>query len=145
MIDALVGIPVLDDTWRIYDGYPVDDDDRDMYAVGVEDPFDPGRTDSADSSRVYPLAAGRAMDETGTIRCCLEVAVGEAGDAGMRAARERAFSALDAIEGYVRNTLGALPAYQRTSVSDVRLYQDQRADRGSWVLVAFSVAYLARI
>lgn len=139
LIDALVSACQVAVLCPVHDGYPLSNDPGTFLAVGVDDPADQSRADSADSQIEYAYAAGRRASETATVRCAVQATDGD-GDLGV--ARRDAYAVLDAVDGILRAThppLG-LPTVTSLRISSTRLYQDQTAEDGAWVLLAFQVS-----
>ncbi|HEY1174795.1 MAG TPA: hypothetical protein VGF17_01455 [Phytomonospora sp.] len=150
VIDALVAqsptAPGMPAGVHVSDGYPVVKilDSTDLLAVGVDDPADPGRADSGDSTQTFPHAAGRARDEAASVRCAVNVIDP---DAVAKTARDRAFVILAAVAALVR--AGGAPfdlasGIRGAGVTEIRLYQNQ-TDAGAECLLVFSVVFTARI
>jgi hypothetical protein len=149
VIDAIVtqapdapGMPV---GIVVSDGYPIGElpQTDDLLLVGVEDPADPDRADSGDTTQEFALSAGRSRDEAGSVRCCIGTVDG---DGVAKTARDRAVSILGALAALARSSAipFGLQGLRKVGVTDVRLYQNQ-TEAGAECLLVFSLTYIARI
>lgn len=143
---ALNPTPSLDEfgEWLVYDGYPITDDRTRSLSVGVEDPTDPARADSSDADFTFAHANGRALDETGYVRCAL---LAWDGGNDIAVARDQVDAAFDVLRDLVRHDLTpvGLPGVWSAHISSTRLYQNATAEDGVDALRVFTVAYRARV
>jgi hypothetical protein len=149
VIDALVaqapGAAGWPDGAEVFDGYPLEQlpVTLDFLAVGIDDPGDPDRAVSAESTQTFAHAAGRARDEAGQVQCAISTVDG-GGDA--KVARDRAVQILSVVAALARAgaTPFDLPGIRAAGITDVRINQNQTPD-GAECLLVFALTYTARI
>lgn len=149
IIDAIVTqaptAPGMPTDALVVDGFPLGQipAEQDFLAVGIEDPVDLARADSADSTQEFALAVGRSRNEVGLVRCAISTTDA---NAVPKSARDRAVTILAAVAALARAgaTPFGLPGVWQAGVTDVRIYQNQ-TEYGAECLLVFSLTYTARI
>lgn len=128
----------------VSDGFPMTNDSGDFLAVGVDDPFDDVRAESAESTQEFALAAGRSRDEAASVRCSA-YAVRGGGD--LKGARDAASAIVAAVAALARAgaTPFNLPGIRKAGVTDLRFYQDPGSEFGAECMISFALTYVARI
>lgn len=116
---------------------------RDYLMVGVEDPDVSDLAFSGSSQGDWAHAGGTAIDEDGEV---VLAALSWNGDGDARTARDRAFAIQDAVLAYITEhyTLGLSHVLWLKPGSSIQLSQ-QQGDGGATALVAFKVAFRARV
>lgn len=146
LIDALVAQARANiTTATVYDGFGASDDPGDYLMVGVDNPDeDEGFAESAEWTTTWAGLGARAMDEEGDVWC---VAQSVNGDGIQKAARDNAFTLVNAVWALVRTepTLGVLasPGWARPGATG-RLQQNQ-TDVGAVARIAFQIHFQGRI
>lgn len=149
LIDALVeqATEALPDA-LVFDGYGVTDDPGpDILMIGVDDGQSSSAATSSNSSQSQATAGTpRSRNQTGSINCW---ALSWNGNATPKEARDAVYVLQAAVENILRTDpqLGVAPPNGQILViqlGDESLQQDQ-TDAGAEALLAFSIAFEARI
>lgn len=150
LIDALVSQAAASsslDGVTVSDGYGISDTSADLLMIGVEDPDVEGAAFSADVQQSWAtVGSGAATDEAGSVTCAAVAWNGDAGNAGQKAARDRAYAIAEAVSDLCSADvdLGVAALLWTRFGDSVQLMQNQD-DSGSIAVVVFRVHFRARL
>lgn len=143
--DILAGLRATLTDWNVYDGYPVGHDPSDFVAVGVDDPWSTTDATAVDADLDWAHAAGRAVDEVGTVNLVLVASDGSGEPAIPRARIRTAAAAVDAWLRQTQQPMQATPRVWQAKITRVRLGHDQTAEEGALCACLLVITYKARI